>query len=166
MNIVSDQLREEWTAHRPDLVIADYVTVSGGLIAEELEIPWMTSMAPQFAMETPLGPPCFFAGMGSEKTRFDQLKHSLARKLTKLIKRLATFSLRSRLKQYHFRLYNKDGWETIYSPYSILGIGMDEVELKKASLPTIIGWGQLAHLLRKLLIITLISLLFRIKSRF
>ena len=92
-------------------------------------------MATQFAMETPLGPPCFFAGMGSEKTRFDQLKHSLARKLTRLIKRLATFSLRSRLKQYHFRLYNKDGWETIYSPYSILGIGMEEVELKKGFPP-------------------------------
>lgn len=27
MNIVSDQLREEWTVHGPDLVIADYVTV-------------------------------------------------------------------------------------------------------------------------------------------
>ena len=135
INIVSDQLREEWTVHRPDIVITDYVTVSGGLIAEELEIPWMTSMATQFAIETPLGPPCFFAGMGSEQTRFDQLKHSLARKLTRLIKRLATFSLRSRLKQYHFRLYNKDGWETIYSPYSILGIGMEEVELKKGFPP-------------------------------
>ena len=135
INIVSDQLREEWTVHRPDIVITDYVTVSGGLIAEELEIPWMTSMATQFAIETPLGPPCFFAGMGSAKSRIDQLKHSLARKLTRLIKRLATFSLRSRLKQYHFRLYNKDGWETIYSPYSILGIGMEEVELKKGFPP-------------------------------
>ena len=46
-------------------------------------------------------------------------------------KRIVTFLLRDRLRRYHFKLYNQKGQETIYSPYSILGVGMKEVELKK-----------------------------------
>ncbi len=66
INHVSDQLLEEWRVNRPDIVIADFITLSAGFVAEELEIPWITTMATQFAIETPYGPPCFFfGGMGS-----------------------------------------------------------------------------------------------------
>ena len=47
------------------------------------------------------------------------------------MKRIVSFLLRDCLKRYNFKLYNQLGHETIYSPYSILGIGMKEVELKK-----------------------------------
>lgn len=131
INLVSDQLIQEWTNHRPDIVIVDFITLSGGLIAEQMGIPWITTMATQFAIETTEGPPCFFGGMGAPQNSWQVLEQFLGRKITRLGKRIVTFLLRDRLRRYHFKLYNQKGQETIYSPYSILGIGMKEVELKK-----------------------------------
>ena len=131
INLVSDQLIQEWTNHRPDIVIVDFITLSGGLVAEQMGIPWITTMATQFAIETTEGPPCFFGGMGTPQNSWQVLAQFLGRKTTRLGKRIVTFLLRDRLRRYHFKLYNQKGQETIYSPYSILGIGMKEVELKK-----------------------------------
>ena len=131
INLVSDQLIQEWTNHRPDIVIVDFITLSGGLVAEQMEIPWITTMATQFAIETTEGPPCFFGGMGTPQNSWQVLAQFVGRKTTRLGKRIVTFLLRDRLRRYHFKLYNQKGQETIYSPYSILGIGMKEVELKK-----------------------------------
>lgn len=131
INLVSDQLIQEWTNHRPDIVIVDFITLSGGLVAEQMEIPWITTMATQFAIETTEGPPCFFGGMGTPQNSWQILEQFLGRKTTRLGKRIVSLLLRDRLRRYHFKLYNQKGQETIYSPYSILGIGMKEVELKK-----------------------------------
>ena len=131
INLVSDQLMKEWQKNRPDIVIADFITLSGGLVAEQMGIPWITIMATQFAIETTEGPPCFFGGMGAPQNSWQVLEQFLGRKITRLGKRIVTFLLRDRLRRYHFKLYNQKGQETIYSPYSILGIGMKEVELKK-----------------------------------
>ena len=131
INVVSDQLFEEWQKNRPDIVIADFITLSGGLVANQLGILWISTMATQFAIETTDGPPCFFGGLGSPKNGWQVSVQFLGRKATRLVKRIVSFLLRDRLKRYHFKLYNQLGHETIYSPYSILGIGMKEVELKK-----------------------------------
>lgn len=131
INLVSDQLLKEWQKNRPDIVIADFITLSGGLVANQLGIPWISTMATQFAIETTDGPPCFFGGLGSPKNRWQVSVQFLGRKATRLVKRIVSFSFRDRLKRYNFKLYNQLGHETIYSPYSILGIGMKEVELKK-----------------------------------
>ena len=131
INVVSDQLLEEWQKNRPDIVIADFITLSGGLVANQLGIPWISTMATQFAIETTDGPPCFFGGLGSSKNGWQVSVQFLGRKATRLVKRIVSFLLRDRLKRYNFKLYNQLGHETIYSPYSILGIGMKEVELKK-----------------------------------
>ena len=131
INLVSDQLFDEWSKDRPDIVVADFITLSGGLVANQLGIPWISTMATQFAIETTDGPPCFFGGLGSPKNGWQVSVQFLGRKATRLVKRIVSFLLRDRLKRYHFKLYNQFGQETIYSPYSILGIGMKEVELKK-----------------------------------
>ena len=131
INVVSDQLLEEWQKNRPDIVIADFITLSGGLVANQLGIPWITTMATQFVLETTDGPPCLIGGMGSPKNGWQVSVQFLGRKATRLVKRILSFLLRDRLKRYNFKLYNQFGHETIYSPYSILGIGMKEVELKK-----------------------------------
>ena len=131
INLVSDQLLEEWQKNRADIVIADFITLSGGLVANQLGIPWISTMATQFAIETTDGPPCFFGGLGSPKNRWQVSVQFLGRKATRLVKRIVSFSFRDSLKRYNFKLYNQLGHETIYSQYSILGIGMKEVELKK-----------------------------------
>ena len=131
INVVSDQLLEEWQKNRPDIVIADFITLSGGLVANQLCIPWITTMATQFVLETTDGPACLIGGMGSPKNGWQVSVQFLGRKATRLVKRILSFLLRDRLKRYNFKLYNQFGHETIYSPYSILGIGMKEVELKK-----------------------------------
>lgn len=131
INLVSDQLLEEWRKNRPDIVIADFITLSGGLVANQLGIPWITTMATQFVLETTDGPPCLIGGMGSPKNSWQATIQFLGRKATRIVKRIVFFSFRDRLKRYKFKLYNQLGHETIYSPYSILAIGMKELELKK-----------------------------------
>lgn len=131
INLVSDQLLEEWSKNRPDIVIADFITLSGGLVANQLGIPWITTMATQFVLETTDGPPCFIGGMGSPKNFWQDTIQFLGRKATRIVKRIVSFSFRNRLKRYKFKLYNQLGHETIYSPYSILAIGMKELELKR-----------------------------------
>ena len=131
INLVSDQLLEEWSKNRPDIVIADFITLSGGLVANQLGIPWITTMATQFVLETTDGPPCLIGGMGSPKNFLQSTIQFLGRKATRIVKRIVFFSFRDRLKRYKFKVYNQLGQETIYSPYSILAIGMKELELKK-----------------------------------
>ena len=131
INLVSDELLEEWSKNRPDIVIADFITLSGGLVADQLGIPWITTMATQFVLETSDGPPCLLGGMGTPKGFWQATIQFLGRKATRLAKRIVFFTFRDRLKRYKFKLYNQLGHETIYSPYSILAIGMEELELKK-----------------------------------
>ena len=88
-------------------------------------------MATQFVLETTDGPPCLIGGMGSPKNGWDASIQYVGRKATRLVKRTVSFLLRDRLKRYDFKLYNQLDQETIYSQYSILGIGMKELELKK-----------------------------------
>ncbi|MDO4666575.1 MAG: glycosyltransferase [Streptococcus sp.] len=125
-NEFSDALLVEWEKNRPDLVIADFITLSAGLVCEQLQIPWITSMATQFAIESTDGPPCFFGGWDNSRP----ILNACGRKLTRLIKRMIFFSLRKKLERYNFKVYNQKNEETIYSPYSILSLGMKEVELK------------------------------------
>ena len=74
---------------------------------------------------------CFFGGMGSPKNRNQLIQQWLGRKMTRFLKYSAAFLLRNRLKRYGFKMYDQNGQESIYSPYSILGIGMKELEIKK-----------------------------------
>lgn len=65
---LSDQLEKEWTKEGPDIIIADFITLSAGLVADKLDIPWITTMTTQFAIETNDGTPCFFGGLDSPKS--------------------------------------------------------------------------------------------------
>lgn len=149
IDCLSDRLEKEWTKERPDIIIADFITLSAGLVADKLNIPWMTTMATQFAIETNDGPPCFFGGLGSPKSNTQKCYYYIGRKLTRLIKSSAVLLLRKRLRRYNFKLYRKDKSETIYSPYSILGIGMKEVELKSGFPSHFIWTGPSGYALDK-----------------
>ena len=54
INHVSDQLLEEWRVNRPDIVIADFITLSAGFVAEELEFlglpPWRHNLRSKLLM--------------------------------------------------------------------------------------------------------------------
>ena len=65
MNHVSDQLLEEWRVNRPDIVIADFITLSAGFVAEELEIPWITTMATPICNRNSLWSPLLLRRDGS-----------------------------------------------------------------------------------------------------
>lgn len=146
---LSEQLEKEWAKERPDIVIADFITLSAGLVADKLNIPWITTMTTQFAIETDDGPPYFFGGLGSPKSNAQKCYYYIGRKLTRLIKSSVVFLLRKRLRRYNFKLYRKDKSETIYSPYSILGIGMKEVESKSGFPDNFVWTGPSGYALDK-----------------
>ncbi|MFC3927965.1 glycosyltransferase [Streptococcus caprae] len=140
INEVSDFLLQEWAIEKPDIVLADFITLSPGLVCQQLQIPWITSMATQFAIESQDGPPCFFGGWKNEDNYWAQFRNACGRQLTRLGKRIVAFLLRKKTARYAFKIYNEKGEESIYSPYSILGLGMQEVELK-AGFPEHFVWA-------------------------
>ena len=117
INHVSDQLLEEWRINRPDIVIADFITLSAGFVAEELEIPLDYHHGkPNLQSKLLMVLLASSEGWGIARTKKEEKIQALCRKLTRIGKYCGAFLLRKRLKRYNFKLYNQNGVETIYSP--------------------------------------------------
>ena len=80
--MVSDQLVQEWQENRPDIVIADFITLWRTCLEQLDSLDYHDGA--QFAIETTDGPPCFFGGLGSPKTSFQSGLQWLGRKGTRL----------------------------------------------------------------------------------
>ena len=122
--------RKEWEEERPDIVLCDFITLSPALVCQDMGIPYLTSMATQFALDTKSGPPAFFGGLSSDQLGLRSLRNKLANGLNRLMKKLLFTQVKQNLAPLA-SAYDAQGFETIYSPYSILGLGMEELELKK-----------------------------------
>jgi UDP:flavonoid glycosyltransferase YjiC (YdhE family) len=122
-----------YTHERPDLVIADFTLPVAGLVAQQLGIPWWTSMPSPCVIEAPDGPPAYMGGLKPADGWQSNLKHSVYRRTVRTFKQLI-FKLHQRqmatlgLKQ----LYREDGTELIYSPSRLLALGLRELEFERS----------------------------------
>ncbi|MEW6639031.1 MAG: nucleotide disphospho-sugar-binding domain-containing protein [Pseudomonadota bacterium] len=129
--LARDELLGLWRAAPPDLVVADSVAVSAGLAATALGIPWITTIATPFAIEGRRGPPSYLGGWGAGDGALHRLRDAAGWAFVRTMKRALAFAARRELAALGAQLYRPDGSETCYSPTSILGFGLTELEFAR-----------------------------------
>jgi len=125
------ELIASWRGERPDLVVADSVAVVAGLAAEELGIPWVTTIATPFVIENRRGVPPY-CGEWRPGGRWAALRDACGRLAVRAVKRGIARRVRADLSRLGLpALYRADGSEAVYSPRAILGFGIAELEFPR-----------------------------------
>ncbi|MBI2688002.1 MAG: glycosyl transferase [Acidobacteria bacterium] len=128
MPAIQAELRELWRTERPDLVVADSVAPVAGFVAEELGIPWVTTIATPFAIENRQGVPAYCGGWRPGSS----LRDAVGRFAVRSFKRAVAWHFRREFAVLGGGFpYREDGTERIYSPQAILGFGMTELEFER-----------------------------------
>lgn len=130
INKIIPELKDEFIKGEIDLVIADFIAIPAGIVANDLSIPWITTIPTPFAIENKEGTPSYFGGL---KPRFDlygKARDFFARKLIRIFKIIFYRIASKKLEYKKLKMYNERGEENIYSPFSILALGMKEIEFR------------------------------------
>lgn len=126
---IRDELTDLWQAERPSLVVADSVAPIAGLVAERLSIPWITTIATPFSIETRSGIPSYCGGWTPMAGILGHLRNTGGRAAIRGFKLMAgTLYRREFLDLGLEHVYRPTGDEAIYSPHAILGFGIRELE--------------------------------------
>ena len=138
---VVDEIERIWAEDGlPDLVLADFVAVPAGLAAGNHNLPWITTIPSPMAIENKSGIPAYLGGWKPRDTVFYRMRDAVGRSLVHWGKKLIFSLVRKRLGPFRdFSLYRPDGSERIYSPYSILALGMKELEFRR-DFPDYLTW--------------------------
>lgn len=128
---LSAELGEVLGAERPDVAVVDFCAAIAGRWCDELRIPWITTIATPFAIEVRRGVPSYLGGWSPMRGPIGAARDAAGRLAIRTFKRLVYAALASRLRPLIPRLYREDGTEAIYSPGSILGFGIEELELER-----------------------------------
>ena len=138
---VFDEINRIWEAEgRPDLVIADFVAAPAGMLADRLEIPWITTIPSPVAIESRTTTPAYLGGWKPHQGIFYKWRDALGRQVIRLAKKVGFALVKKNLDTLEgFKLYREDGTEAIYSPYSILALGMKELEFRD-DFPSQLKW--------------------------
>lgn len=132
MPAIHDELLEIWRADPPALVVADSVAAVVGPVCERLGVPWITTIATPFSIETRSGTPSYCGGWRPLPGAFGALRDALGRATIHAFKRgMGRLFCRELQALGLGRLYRDDGSEVIYSPHAILGFGVSELEFER-----------------------------------
>lgn len=132
MHDLKAQLRSVWQTNKPDLVIADFTLPIAGFLAQEMDICWWTSTAALCAIETKTGTPSYLGGLMPGKSLPFRLRDLMGRKLIRSFKLGIGYWFRDELRSLNIpSIYLDNGYERIYSPTQILGLGMGEFEFER-----------------------------------
>lgn len=129
--IVMGELRAYFTERQTDLVISDFVAAPAGVVCQALEIPWITTIPTPFAIETRAGTPSYMGGLMHADSRLTRLRDVYARFAVRCFKRMIGWLCRREFAKWGVQIYRPDGTESVYSPHSILGLGMAEFEFPR-----------------------------------
>jgi UDP:flavonoid glycosyltransferase YjiC (YdhE family) len=125
------EIKTLWQNARPDLVVADSVAVAAGLAATDLGLPWITTIATPFAIECRSGTPSYVGGWSEGSTILHKLRNAAGRFLVRRVKKGLAYAVRHQLAILGTEVYRSNGSEACYSPTSILGFGLRELEFER-----------------------------------
>lgn len=125
---IRDELRQLWSANRPHLVVADSVAPVGGLVCDEINVPWITTIATPFAIENSTGVPAYCGGWQPGFAARD----AVGRFFIRSFKRAVAWYFQREFALLGGKFpYRDDGSERIYSSRAILGFGIAELEFER-----------------------------------
>ena len=129
---VFDEINRIWNSEgKPDLVIAAFVAAPAGMLADRLEIPWITTIPSPVAIESRTTTPAYLGGWKPHQGIFYKWRDAMGRQVIRLAKKVGLALVKKNLVTLaNFKLYREDGTEAVYSPYSILALGMKELEFR------------------------------------
>jgi UDP:flavonoid glycosyltransferase YjiC (YdhE family) len=116
---------------RPRLVLADFTAPVAGLVAQAAGIGWVTVLPSPFVLETRTGTPAYCGGWGPPANAGHRARDAAGRAMTRLVKRSFGQIFARQLRELGTTIYRSDGSEAAYSPQSILGLGMAELEFQR-----------------------------------
>ena len=134
------EMEDYFSEEKPDIIVADFIAVPVCFVSKKLNIPWITSIPTPFAIENKTTTPAYVGGLYPRDSFSFKLRDKFARGFIRTFKKLLCFILRKELKELDFTLYNEKGEENIYSPYSILALGMKEIEFRD-DFPSQFSWA-------------------------
>lgn len=144
MQTLRVQLRSVWQLEKPDLVIVDFTLPIAGHLAQEMGIAWWTSTPTLCAIETQIGTPSYLGGLMPGSSPYHRGRDWLGRRLIRGFKLAIGYGFRPELQALNFpSVYRTDGYERIYSPEKILGLGMREFEFERDWPPSLEFIGPL-----------------------
>lgn len=118
--------------NKPDLLIVDFTLPIAGIVAEQHQLLWWTSMPSPCVIETMDGPPAYCGGLKPAQTRWQTWLHALHRLKVRSFKRLVFTLCSPLLRQLGVRqLYRPDGSEAAYSPHCILALADPALEFQR-----------------------------------
>jgi UDP:flavonoid glycosyltransferase YjiC (YdhE family) len=126
------QLEDLYATERPDLIIADFTLPAAGLVAEQLNVVWWTSMPSPCVIDAHDGPPAYMGGLMPAKGWVSRATHALYRSMVRSFKTLVFHLHRREIAALGLtQLYRRDGSECIYSPHRLLALGLQTLEFDR-----------------------------------
>jgi UDP:flavonoid glycosyltransferase YjiC (YdhE family) len=125
---IRNDLRGLFAGWRPDVVVADFVAPVGGFVAQEMGLPWVTTMPSPLVLETKRGTPSYCGGWTPGWGLRDWLGRLAVRGFKRGVKAWLAAEFRAAGVE---QLWRPDGTEVVYSPEAILGLGIRELEFDR-----------------------------------
>jgi UDP:flavonoid glycosyltransferase YjiC (YdhE family) len=133
MQDLRNQLQNEWTVNRPELVVADFTVPIAGLLAQSMGIRWWTSMPSPCVFETGDGTPSYLGGWMPPVSAAGRLRDAAGRLAIRTFKNSFHWLFRRRMRELGIeRIYREDFTETIYSADTVLAPGLRELEFPRS----------------------------------
>lgn len=113
----------------PECVIADFTITVAGLICEELNIKWFTTLPSPCVYEYLDGTPAYLGGLKPSNSPLVKAKYKAYSHFIRTSKKIFFKFFEKDLREIGFTsLYRKDGSEVIYSNQKIFALGLKELE--------------------------------------
>lgn len=113
---------------KPDLIISDFTIPVAGIVANEKNIKWFTTLPSPCVYESN-GVPAYLGGLYPPKNKYERLKYSFLNKVIKCFKTMCFLIFKKELKAINFdKIYDENGNENIYSKDGVFALGMKELE--------------------------------------
>ena len=128
---LSNELRGYWQKERPDLIVVDSHSPFTGVIADELGIPWWSTIPSPAYIEITKGTPACLGGWMPPKTVWGRCRDAVGCRFVRLFKKTVFYLFRKKIQSLGFKsVYREDGTERMYSNDVMLGLGIPEFEFE------------------------------------
>ena len=129
---LTDDLATEFRRWQADVLVADSVALMAGPAAARTGAAWITTIASPLSLDARTGTPGYMGGWTPPRGPLGRARDAAGRSGHRALREAVFVANRRRLPPEIARPFRADGTESIYSPQSILGFGMTELEFPRA----------------------------------